>query len=91
MQDADTIPRPPPSVDAEISALRNRKAELEAELQNNSLMSHAVDASSESIIIADINRPDQPIIYVNEAFLRMTGYSRGEVYLYYNYRGLISC
>jgi PAS domain-containing protein len=67
------------SVDEEIAVLRKRKAELEADLQKNSLMARAVDASSESIIIADINQPDQPIIYVNDAFLRMTGYSRGEV------------
>lgn len=67
------------SVDEEIAALRERKTELESEIQKNSVMARAVDSSSESIIIADINQKDQPIIYANEAFLRMTGYSRADV------------
>ena len=38
----------------------------------------ALDAISEAIAIADAGRPDYPIIYVNAAFERITGYSIGE-------------
>ena len=43
------------------------------------LLDRAVAASSNGIIITDPNLPDAPIIYVNPAFERTTGYSRDEV------------
>lgn len=43
------------------------------------LRDRAIDASSNSIIIADASTPSGPIIYVNPAFERMTGYSSDEV------------
>ncbi len=43
------------------------------------LREHAMAVSSEGITISDIRRPDNPLIYVNEGFLRLTGYSRDEV------------
>ena len=33
----------------------------------------------QGITIADANLPDMPIVYVNEAFCRITGYTRDEV------------
>ncbi|MDF2461545.1 MAG: sensor signal transduction histidine kinase [Candidatus Saccharibacteria bacterium] len=39
----------------------------------------AVEASSESIIITDPARPDNPIIYANAAFTRLTGYTMDEI------------
>ena len=33
----------------------------------------------QGITIADPNLPDTPIVYVNEAFCRITGYAREEV------------
>ncbi|MBD2343069.1 PAS domain S-box protein [Anabaena subtropica] len=43
------------------------------------LRDRAIDASSNGIIIADASTPSGPIIYVNPAFERMTGYSSDEV------------
>ncbi len=43
------------------------------------LLERAVEASSSSVSIADANKPDLPLIYVNPAFERITGYSHHEV------------
>ena len=42
------------------------------------LLDRAVAASSNGIVITDPNLPDGPIIYVNPAFERTTGYSRDD-------------
>ena len=47
--------------------------------QELNLKELAMDASSCGITIADIRQPDQPLIYVNDAFITITGYSREEV------------
>lgn len=44
----------------------------------STLKDRALDASAEGISIADAMRPDQPLIYVNEGFERLTGYSPAE-------------
>lgn len=43
------------------------------------LLERAVEASSSSISMVDATQPDMPLIYVNPAFERITGYSREEV------------
>ena len=43
------------------------------------MLDRAVAASSNGIIITGPNLPDAPIIYVNPAFERTTGYSKDEV------------
>lgn len=43
------------------------------------LRDQAIAASSVGIVMADARRPDMPLIYVNPAFERMTGYSASEV------------
>lgn len=43
------------------------------------MLERAVDASSCGIVIADMNRDDAPLIYVNPAFERITGYSSEDV------------
>lgn len=40
------------------------------------LKERAMDAVKEGITIADCSSPDMPLIYINEGFARMTGYSR---------------
>lgn len=43
------------------------------------LLTSALDASIPGIIITDSQQPDNPIIYCNAAFEKMTGYSRQEI------------
>ena len=43
------------------------------------LLERAVTASTNSIVISDPNQPDDPLVYVNPAFERTTGYSAEEV------------
>lgn len=43
------------------------------------LMLTAVEASHDGVVIADLQQPDQPIIYANLAFEVMTGYSHEQV------------
>ncbi len=43
------------------------------------LLYRAIAASSNGITISDPNQPDNPLIYSNESFLRITGYRADEV------------
>ncbi len=52
------------------------KKQIEAELR---LRERAIVASTNGIVITDYRQPDNPIIYVNPAFERMTGYRAAEV------------
>jgi len=40
---------------------------------------YAIDCANDGITICDASAPDQPLIFVNKAFERMTGYSCSEV------------
>ena len=52
--------------------------EFEVERQLT-LKDRALDAAAEGITIADARLPDQPLIYVNDGFERLTGYRREEI------------
>ncbi|WP_304412236.1 PAS domain S-box protein [Kamptonema formosum] len=52
------------------------RVEVEERLR---LRDRAMAASSNGIIISDARQPDLPLIYVNSAFERITGYSAAEV------------
>jgi diguanylate cyclase (GGDEF)-like protein/PAS domain S-box-containing protein len=43
------------------------------------LARRALETSSNCIVVTDCQQPDNPIVYVNPAFERMTGYSAAEV------------
>ena len=43
------------------------------------LKERALDSTAEGVVISDCTQPDMPIIYVNNAFTTMTGYTRDEV------------
>lgn len=43
------------------------------------LKERALDSTAEGVVIADCAQPDMPIIYVNNAFTAMTGYTWDEV------------
>lgn len=46
---------------------------------NAQLMQMVVNASNDGIVIAEREGKDKPLIYVNPAFVRMTGYTLDEV------------
>lgn len=48
--------------------------ELDAKYQLD-LKNRALSSTAEGVTISDPNQPDHPIIYANEAFERLTGYS----------------
>lgn len=43
------------------------------------LLSNALDSSNSGIIITDNNQPDNPIVYCNAAFEKISGYPRSEI------------
>ena len=49
------------------------------ESENSALWKDALDAAAEGITISDVSLPDNPIIYANGGFERMTGYGSEEV------------
>jgi diguanylate cyclase (GGDEF)-like protein/PAS domain S-box-containing protein len=55
----------------DISARKHTEASLR-------LAQRALEASGNGIVITDCRRSDNPIVYVNPAFERITGYSAGE-------------
>jgi PAS domain S-box-containing protein len=66
------------------SALTARMAD---QLQELSIFGSVVDYSIVGISVADMRQPDEPLIYVNNAFTALTGYSR-ELAVGYNCRFL---
>jgi two-component system, LuxR family, sensor kinase FixL len=53
--------------------------ERESKNRETSLLSTAIRSTANSIVITDPNLPDNPIIYVNPAFEKLTGYKRNEI------------
>ena len=51
----------------------------ETEDQGLRILRRAMDAVPNGVLITDNTRPDNPIVYTNPAFQRMTGYSADEV------------
>jgi PAS domain S-box-containing protein len=48
-------------------------------IPDSKLLQKAANASSEGITISTMSLPDRPLIYVNEGFQKITGYTREEV------------
>lgn len=65
----------------------NLAARLADQLQELSIFGSVVDDSIVGISIADMRKPDAPLIYVNSAFTAITGYER-ELAVGYNCRFL---
>jgi PAS domain S-box-containing protein len=78
-------------INGKLSTVHARESELAArmsdQLQELSLFGTAVDNSIVGIAIADMRKPDCPLIYVNDAFTKITGYGR-ELAIGYNCRFL---
>jgi PAS domain S-box-containing protein len=43
------------------------------------LLKRAIEAANNSIVISDPSQPDNPIVYVNQGFKRLTGYPEDEI------------
>ena len=75
------MPAPAPvvagSVLATVTVADRTPRELSA--LSHSLLERALDASTTGITVADMTRPDAPLIWVNAAFGELTGYADGEV------------
>jgi PAS domain S-box-containing protein len=75
VDDVLVLPAPPHALDARVETLlRVRRQSLQL-----SLFRRAMDEATIGISITDPNRPDNPLVYVNEGFCRLTGYDREEV------------
>ncbi len=46
--------------------------------ERNALLAAVIDGAPIALTISDATKPDGPLIYVNDAYCRMTGYSRAE-------------
>ena len=68
------------AINDKLTAVHQRESELAVrmsdQLQELSLFGTAVDHSVVGIAIADMRQSDGPLIYVNDAFTRVTGYTR---------------
>ncbi len=62
-------------------------AELVDQIRELSTFGHVVDKATFGIAIADMRKPDSPLIYVNDAFSAITGYGR-DLAIGYNCRFL---
>jgi len=73
----------------DVTGLKAAEAELRRTQTESAiaLYRRAMEASSVGMSIADATAPDQPLIYVNPAFERITGYTKKEI-LGYNCRFL---
>ncbi|MGQ9860752.1 MAG: PAS domain S-box protein [Thiobacillaceae bacterium] len=60
------------SIRTDITAIKRSQEQVR-------LLARALEASVDGIAISDAGQPDVPLIYVNPAFERMTGYSREEL------------
>ncbi|MEM9783635.1 MAG: PAS domain-containing protein, partial [Pseudomonadota bacterium] len=47
--------------------------------ERNALLASVIDGSAASVAIADATRPELPLVYVNNAFVALSGYDREQV------------
>lgn len=67
-------------INEKLSIVHTRESDLAARMSDQgeelALFGTAVDNSIVGIAIADMRKPDSPLVYVNNAFTQITGYSR---------------
>jgi diguanylate cyclase (GGDEF)-like protein/PAS domain S-box-containing protein len=68
-----------PATSSEVPADEPDVPEVAPELLGSPLLHRALSAAPTGITIADVSRPDHPLVWVNPAFTRMTGYDAREV------------
>jgi PAS domain S-box-containing protein len=63
---------------SDISDATEREAKLAELVQRNASLAAAVASTSNGVLITDPNLPGNPIVFVNPAFSRITGYAEDE-------------
>ena len=66
------------SLGTNITELKRREAELRDLAERNAQLAAAVEAANIGIVVTDARRPDNPIVFVNRGFTRITGYTADE-------------
>ncbi|HKL17641.1 MAG TPA: PAS domain S-box protein, partial [Halalkalibaculum sp.] len=82
VDDVVPIPTPTPILISRIEAmLKIRKHSLELQKKNEqlSMYEQAMNAANAGIVITDAGEKDNPIIFANKGFEKLTGYSKEEV------------
>ena len=64
---------------SDITGTKAREARLAELAQRNASLASAVDATANAVVVTDPNLPGNPIIFVNPAFTRITGFRADEV------------
>lgn len=65
-------------INRDITEAKRASDTLRQVAEQNQLLAQAVEAASDGVVIADATQPDNPVIYANPAFTRITGYSLQE-------------
>nr|WP_198982474.1 histidine kinase famiy protein [Herbaspirillum sp. ASV7] len=68
-----------PADDGNVAGIGNDPAKVVVGEDANDIFFAAVEMTRMPMIVSDPRQPDNPIIFVNNAFINMTGYSRAEV------------
>jgi PAS domain S-box-containing protein len=63
----------------DITAIKQRELQFAELAQRNAVLASTVASVTSGVVICDARQPDQPIVFVNAAFTRMTGYAGAEV------------
>ena len=82
VDDVIPIPTPTPILISRIERmLQTRKYSLELKQKNEqlSIYEQAINATNAGLTITDATKEDNPIIFANEGFQKLTGYSKEEV------------
>lgn len=61
------------------SAAGSGRDAAETRTVGEALLHRALDATTSGVTVADMRRPDQPLVYVNQAFERLSGYDAAQV------------
>lgn len=75
VDDVLVVPAPRHEFDARVAALLRMRRQA----RDLALYRRAMDETTVGITISDPNRPDNPMVYCNDAFVEITGYDRSEV------------
>jgi len=62
----------------DITAIKHRELQFAELAQRNAVLASTVASVTSGIVICDATQPDQPIVFANAAFTRMTGYTTAE-------------